>query len=501
MKNWLLVVLVSLLSTPAWVLAQESSDSDEPRATSHEERIRIDLHGYYWVRGTSTSDANADSDEKPDTASSFEHRLLLKPKLTLGENVSLNLEAFFFQLQPWGLGGGDLTTQSSEGPRLTSTCEGTPDLCTTFGPRRGWGEVMFPNVGLLRVGRQASDWGMGIVANDGDKHRNDFGDERFGDTADRILFATKPLGAEGPLVTALGFGQVVEDDPLEGRDDVLEGVLAAFLTGERAKGGTYIVYRNQSETDSNLYILDVYGRIEGMGMFGEAEVAGIFGESRLFNNPDDPDAKDIRQSGGAIQVGGLEGPWIPVMEMGWASGDGNLNADRTISNFRFSPDYNVGLILFEELLPLITEAILRDDIEANTGVVPEAANFFPTEGRVTNAFYLYPRLKYHPFESIETKLALVQAWALKDVVNPGNLVTPPTGGTNTGLRGADPSARNYGTEIDAGVEYTFIEQFRMGVQGGVLFPGDVFDVGDGLGKKLRGPSTVAKGVLRLTWEF
>ncbi|MBI2061710.1 MAG: hypothetical protein HYT87_18370 [Nitrospirae bacterium] len=473
---------------------------DEPRVTSHEERMQIDLHGNYWVRGQSMADANADKNEAPGAASLFEHRLLLKSRLSLEENVSLNLEAFFFQFRPWGLEGGDVTTQSSEGRHLFGTESKTS---TDFGPRRGWGEVLFPNVGLFRVGRQPSDWGMGIVANDGDKPRNDFGDNRFGDTGDRILFATKPLGAEGPLLTALGFGQTVEGDVLTGSDDVLEGVLAVYfdLKPQNLKAGTYAVYRNQARTDTNLFIADFYGHAEQSVWFGEFEAAILAGQSKLFNNPDDTEAKTVSQFGGALRAGGLEKPVVPIMEVGLASGDGNLNLDRKISNFRFSPDYNVGLILFEELLPAITEDIFKRGIEKNVERPPSAANFFPTEGRVTNALYLYPRVKYYPVDSLETKFGLVWARAMKDVLNPANLLTQPTGGGNTGLRGADPSARNYGAEIDAGAEYTYSEHYRFGVQGGLAFPGDVFDVGDGLGKKVRGPDPIAKGVLRFTWEF
>ncbi|MBI2890511.1 MAG: hypothetical protein HYY13_06965 [Nitrospirae bacterium] len=491
------VVLVCALGVAPGVRAD-----DAPAASAEDAKppsaMKADLHGYYRVRGHLTTEGNADDKTRPGTVGLFEHRFLLRSRLGLTPNVSLGLEAFVFQNAPWGVEGGDVTTQSTEGRHLRR--DTLDRLETDFGPRRGWGEVLFPNVGLLRVGRQPSDWGMGIVANDGDRRRNDFGDNYYGDTGDRIVFATKPLGADGPLVTAFGFGQVVEDDILSGADDVLEGLAAVMADYGTTKCGTYVVYRSHAKSDTDLYIVDLYGRGEKWGWFAESEAAFVMGQSRLFNS-NDTLRRSVEQFGGAVNVGALEGSLRPALEVGLASGDGNLNADKRISNFRFNPDHNVGLILFEELLPRITEEILHEDIRKNVGLVPVAAQHFPTEGRVTNAVYLFPRVSYPVSSRVEARVGLVQAWALKDVVNPANLVTPATGGTNTGLRGADPSARNYGTELDAGVEYEFEEPFRLGAQGAVLFPGDVFDVGDDLGNKLRAPGTVAKGLLRFTWEF
>ena len=45
----------------------------------------------------------------------------------------------------------------------------------------------------LRVGRMPSNWGMGLLANGGDGFDDDFGENHFGSTNDRILVATKPL--------------------------------------------------------------------------------------------------------------------------------------------------------------------------------------------------------------------------------------------------------------------------------------------------------------------
>lgn len=78
--------------------------------------------------------------------------------------------------------------------------------------KRAWIEFAVP-IGLMRVGRMPSHWGMGLLANGGGSGNrdpmtpidepkrkvpdyyfdDDFGDNHFGSTNDRILFATRPL--------------------------------------------------------------------------------------------------------------------------------------------------------------------------------------------------------------------------------------------------------------------------------------------------------------------
>ena len=48
-------------------------------------------------------------------------------------------------------------------------------------------------VGVMRVGRQESHWGMGLLANHGNGFDDLFGDNHWGATFDRIMFATQPL--------------------------------------------------------------------------------------------------------------------------------------------------------------------------------------------------------------------------------------------------------------------------------------------------------------------
>ncbi|MCZ7686423.1 MAG: hypothetical protein M5U28_49770 [Sandaracinaceae bacterium] len=74
-------------------------------------------------------------------------------------------------------------------PSRTSLIDG--DLDSWFYLRRLWLEFLTP-IGQVRIGRQPSQGGVGILFNDGNGFRNDFGDALDGTTFDRILFATRP---------------------------------------------------------------------------------------------------------------------------------------------------------------------------------------------------------------------------------------------------------------------------------------------------------------------
>src|SRR5437762_10032015 len=54
-------------------------------------------------------------------------------------------------------------------------------------------------VGIFEIGQMPSDWGMGVLTSGGNQEEGpDFGDIRFGDIVDRVLFATRPLRFLGP---------------------------------------------------------------------------------------------------------------------------------------------------------------------------------------------------------------------------------------------------------------------------------------------------------------
>ena len=99
-------------------------------------------------------------------------------------------------------------------------------------------------VGVMRVGRQESHWGMGLLANHGNGFDDLFGDNHWGATFDRIMFATQPLAiaqtimgrpvTNVPLYAVFGVDRLVEDPLIEYygytcEEDIQEGSVTGSI--------------------------------------------------------------------------------------------------------------------------------------------------------------------------------------------------------------------------------------------------------------------------------
>jgi uncharacterized protein (TIGR04551 family) len=143
--------------------------------------------------------------------------------------------------------------------------------------KRVWAEVMTP-LGQLRVGRMPSQFGMGILANEGNGLDND-----FGDTNDRIMFATKV--GDFYIIPAFdwvasGVTSAQRQDPYgqpfdrDQRDDVDQYILA-------------IVKRDKPEEikqklENDEYVLN-YGTYQ-VGRFQALDAANFFGQDKADPN-------------------------------------------------------------------------------------------------------------------------------------------------------------------------------------------------------------------------
>ena len=207
--------------------------------------------------------------------------------------------------------------------------------------RRLWLDIQAP-LGLIKVGRQASQGGLGLLFNDGNGFRNDFGDANGGSSFDRVAFATRPLTiynaltngnrAPTPLIVLAGHDWLVEDplgfhgsqgnlasrqaggpfglvtDPTCGGKQELDGTkptekcdndvsqwLYALIwkddklnltqkTDELLVGLVY-VNRTQDFNKSNMHILDFFWRFQvglsetGPSIYTEGEVTSITGKT------------------------------------------------------------------------------------------------------------------------------------------------------------------------------------------------------------------------------
>lgn len=367
--------------------------------------------------------------------------------------------------------------------------------------KRLWAEVMTP-LGQLRVGRMPSHFGMGLMANEGRGLDSDYGDSN-----DRIMFATKIAGhyivpgfdwaASGPSSARDGVPQGQPFDRSQ-RDDVDQYILAIakkdkpqVITEKLEQGqsvfnyGVYGVYREQALTAGNYYKNgDVAGgastdalikrdlnfwaysawvklmwrkleleieHVRVVGKVGSSEVAGESGkigdsiEVSMYAAAGNLKYKFFHDALSleflAVLASGDDAPGWGVQPLGTSpipgSWDGNQNNDGKIHNFRVDPDFQVDLILWRQLVGMVTDALI-----------------------------FRPGIQYNITEGLGGRIDLVYSRALKDQS------TPSAGITNGGVISELGHGRdaNLGVELDVKLFYASEDGFHAWLQYGVLFP-------------------------------
>lgn len=372
--------------------------------------------------------------------------------------------------------------------------------------------------GEVRAGHQVSDWGYGILANSGEREL-DLGDQRLGDLVERLAFFTMPWPS---YYVAAGADLVFRDanaELLEG--DLGVNVLAALFHQHRRRFlGLYAAHRNQWDRDGErleVTVVDLHGRHAGSLAPGLRWQAGFEGmlqagqTSRLRPEPELEGATVF--AGGLVLRGGLAHLLTRLkltLEAGFASGD-NDRSDDTVRNATFHPDYRVGLILFDEFFGAISAraADRLADAEHHASV-PHGTRHVPTNGSVTNAFYLWPRLAFEPLERLALRVGLLWAMAAADVVDP-RATNTDAGGYNRNYFGGPADNRQLGLEIQVALSYSVAPfsgakhlgslrnlELGVGAEWARLFPGDAFADAQG-----RLPPTVSRfaGRLTLGWRL
>ncbi len=405
-------------------------------------------------------------------------------------------------------------------------------------PRQLYLEYLTP-IGLFRVGQQTSSWGMGLLANGGDTPTL-FGDYNRGSIVERLLFATKPLGKDEPLLIALGGDLVYQDgraslvgdipadrtpsdelrapddttanaNEFKGRDRALQAVGAVRWKTDAAEIGVYGVFRHQERDSKSVNDLTMFTEELQVGVvnlagkfnapvpgtkafvFGEMEVSYIGGSTTYVRNIDltaSGEEEAIQSFGGAVKLGAARvhgsgkdawGDVVVAVEYGYASGDADPT-DGTTRRFTFDPNHNVGLVLFDQVMAWKTarSATVAQDPQVTFRPAP-GLEFLPSNGGIFGATYLNPTLVVRPKRWLDLKGGIVIAQTTADFVDPYRVGK----GDFKNYDGGDEHQHNLGIEMDLGIDARIPigEELvvQTGAEGGVLFPGGAFDDADGEG--------------------
>lgn len=203
------------------------------------------------------------------------------------------------------------------------------------------------------------------------------------------------------------------DWAFDNTDDVTEHVALIIYKGQNVPIfgsvgdftlGAYGISRSQIETESDVFIWDVYTNILFNKIYAEGEVLNISGTSRAITlpgstNPEgDPLLKDVNIWAYAARLGYKTSDLTAYFETGYAGGDDAI-ADSNFTGRAIDGDYNVGLLLYDQVLAI-----------ASANTLGESGKALSSKGGVYNSRYINPIISFSPIANWEIIAGYVQAW-------------------------------------------------------------------------------------------
>lgn len=366
------------------------------------------------------------------------------------------------------------------------------------------------HIGALRIGRMASNWGLGMLANGGDAEDFLFADVSHGDIVNRAMFITRPLGlfdlgvASEALHLVLA-ADLVEQDELTDRlsgDLAWQAVGAVLWRQPELEGGLYVAHRSlerEGGAELRATAVDLYGRwstsfADRWGLEIGFEGALITGETNELEFENTPELLEVLQMGFVARAAlDDEARLLSYgLELGFASGDHDTQ-DGMLRAFRFDPGYKAGMILFEEVLGRVTaRGADRASDPALSATPPKGIGRAPSNGSITNAAYVYPTVRWSPLDELfQARVGLLLAFSAGDVVDPR--ASADLGGYNANSYGKANAHGLLGVELNAGLDVRVgdddaLVEFRVGAEYGLFAPGPALE-GAGGGP---GPGTIHK---------
>jgi hypothetical protein len=386
------------------------------------------------------------------------------------------------------------------------------DLCDAqiIKVRRLYAQVTTP-IGALRVGRQPVSIGMGVQNTDGDGRRNRFGISYAGDSTDRILFGTKPLEALKPkerrnssendgLLLLVMYDRIASDSPVVFHDDVNQAAVAMrFVKPEGRKVRDLEImayYSHRWNSRYNTRVNTVGGRASARfskfhagfdvvsNIGSTEEVSSAY--SRITNDAVLP--QTILQMGARAAMRWDEPKWTAYFQFDYASGDADPEARSPLTQFRFSEDTNVGLLLFDHVLHFQSAraSAAAVEITKRLGVDTFPAERINTRGAFVGALSIFPQFDVRPHESVLLRGGVLVAWAPQALIDPVQSLTHKDGteiaDDLVNYVGGKPG-HFYGVELDARAQWRFLDHFALDLEGAVLFPGNALQDANGYASK------------------
>lgn len=278
-------------------------------------------------------------------------------------------------------------------------------------------------------------------------------------------------------------------------DDVQEHVLVLlynnpdfdwFRLSDELRGGVYMVFRSQPKSHfacvhdsdgektfddtpacnpdygpgditfvgegSNIQIYDFWYRLRLGWLYSETEFYTIRGHTDggvpIGTQVSELREKDAEIYGLATRVGYESQKLDGVFEIGHASGDSDVT-DTNFTQRPTHPDYNVGLLLYEEVVRELTARTIGRLVGLGGYVFNSRS--LQSNGGVINSTYIFPRVRYRPVDFVEVIGGFVAAWWDEKGLLPTAQVPNEAGG------GQHDSSSFIGWEVNGATKLTWAD--------------------------------------------
>lgn len=406
--------------------------------------VEVEFDGWYRARMRAYDTLSLDRAHPESEGLTWyaQHRLWLKPKFLITDDVSAFVEIRGLDGVVWGDQPfvytspveGELSYDERAVTSPTSTADAS-DALRDITIWRAWGEARTP-IGTFSFGRMPLHWGEGIWLNDGLCDTCD-----WGDTADRVRW--EYLVQDQIWVSAAV--NIDTEGFVNDTDDTTAYDLSFAYRTEQFESGLWATWSRTPIREFDLLTLDAAVSAELGRISAGAEVVGQFGGGNLAGGLDDTNIMTV----GAVLRAELDAsPWKLSVEGGFASGDGN-NSDSRLRTHTFDRDHTVGIIMFEQPMPLLA-ADSPTDTNGNRNT-----EYVLTGEAVSNAMYAKPTFGRELYKGLALEQSILGARVAK---------VPDSFG----------SRRSYGLEFDTSLVYRGVEHFEAGATFGAFLPGTYY---------------------------
>ena len=340
------------------------------------------------------------------------------------------------------------------------------------------------------VGVQTFHWGLGMLSNDG-LQSTTFGEANQGNIYLRGALAGAPVLAENPEQSIRLFfatDWILRDDNVSVYDgdtayQVITGVMQqrnttywSFLSGARYQKDREDIYHPDGRTTGWVVPFDFHGKQVLGPMAFELEAVQLMGRTnRIYSEQTRGETSKLQATGFMFQLAPAEKPedefavWASGIG-GFASGDNNPT-DGVAREFSMHSNANAGLLLFDEIIPMISaNAVDRITDPGLSAQPPASLRYAVNQGTVSGSAYLQ-LLGHVQYKRTKAKLGYLYAHRTAALADP--YTTGISGGYPVGFGGVDVDNRSLGHEIDLRLRAGFGQQMRYVLvgEGGYFIPG------------------------------